>query len=221
MPSNFIGPPVREFNQLAMLADNELINLAVKDVDSCLLVAMCVNASQGNGYFCCGMRQYREAMDDIMRRTLIDHKGFLNRITPTTGFRKGQIPKFAYNPAHTGDVRVYQMFSEIDYIDEICYACDWGLAQIPGWMVAKKVKPDFRRQFLQNYLADPNMQMRVLIGLFAPILRKAGHDETEALREWHCQCHRGERTKTKADRDVALAVELRELADIASTRYTV
>jgi len=221
MSSNFIGPPARDFQQLFMLAENELNSLRVKDVDSSLLVAMCVNASQGNGFFCCSMQQYREAMDYMLRLTKIQPKAWLERITPVTGFRKGQVPKFVYNPAHIPDVRVYQMFADVDHVDEVMFACDWGLAQLPGWWVVQKVEPQFRSEYLRAFLGDVNMQIRELISLFAHVLRKHGGDETEACEQFHYKCHRGHNAVQRAARDVALAIELREKADLISSRYMV
>jgi hypothetical protein len=204
-----------------MLASNELISLRVTDVDDSLLVAMCVNASQANAFFCCGMQQYREAMDNMMQLTHVKARDWLNRVTPTTGFRRGQVPKFVYNPSHIPHVRVFQMFATVDHVDEVMFACDWGLAQLPGWWVVQKVEPQFRSEYLRMFLGDVNMQMREFISLLAHLLRKHGGDETEAVEQFHYKCNRGHKSVERAARDVALAIELRERADLTSTRYTV
>jgi len=167
------------------------------------------------------MTQYRENFDYLLRLTKIDPKAWLNKITPTTGFRKGQVPKFVYVPAHLPDVRVFQMFGKYEPLDEELFSCDWGLAQLPGWWVVQKIEPSFRSEYLRAFLGDSNMQMRELISLFAHILRKHGGDETEALQEFHFQCHRGHKSAERAARDLALAIELRERADLIYSRYKV
>lgn len=221
MSSNFIGPPVRDFNQLFMLAHNELRNLN-RDTDMAAeLVAICVFASQGNGFFCCSMEQYRNSLDALLKAKKIDIREFLKRITPTTGFRKGQVPKFEYCPIHLPKSYDNRYKGILDEIDLVMLNCNWGLAQMPGWIVVNGITPDCRMKFLRAFLGDLNMQMRQLAICYDRVLMEGKGDRYKALTVWFHVCGDRVTFHQKAARVMNLADELRTRSSLISSEYKV
>lgn len=221
MSSNFIGPPIRDFNQLFMLAENELRVLNRDTKLAADLVAICVFSSQGNGFFCCSMAQYRTAVDSLLQSQKIDFRKFLLRITPTTGFRKGQVPKFEYCPRHLPRSYDDRYEGILDEIDRVMLNCNWGLAQMPGWIIVNGITPNCRMKFLRAFLGDLNMQMRQLAICYEHVLAQGKGDRLKSLSVWFHICGDQVNFFEKAKRVRDFADELQAKNDSIWSGYRV
>ena len=221
MSANFIGPPKRNFDQLFRLAENELAALRVTHIDAALLVAMCVNASQANGYYCCSLKSYREALGTLMPLPKFNSVEFLGKVVPQTGFRKGQVPKFEFIRKNWHCAETTAWRCQGNETDGIILACNWGLAQLPAMKVCEKLEPQYKIQYLRAFLGDVNMQMRELIRILCEQDRTVPGLEFNAVFWHHVERVGCPLAEQKANRDVDLAAHLRTAGSDMSPEYMV
>lgn len=221
MSENFIGPPKRDFDQLFRLAETELITMRNNSIDPALLVAICVNASQGNGFFCCNPANYRAAMQELSMRTTYDAKEFLGKITPVSGFRKGQTPKFKFAIKNWAAGEREAWLFKGTMTDGVIFACNWGVAQMPAFRVVDCVEPDFKLRYLQAFLGDLNMQMRELIRVLDIYKRTYLKCDATMLLGFHEQRQINRPLDELIERDLDLANRLRNCGNPISAGYKV
>lgn len=213
MQSNFIGPPKRQFDQLFRLAENELISLRSNSVQAPLLVAMVINASQGQGFYCCPPRPPRDAMEPLEKLPGFNAKEFLRTITPVTGFRKGQVPKFEFKSQAWACSEYAAWRCQGNQTDGVIMGCNWGIAQMPATLACSHVEPQYKIEYLKAFLADVNMQMRELIRVMSTYLNVYSGSLEEALKTFHSlRCCAGRQSDVVA-RDLALCLELSPKSD--------
>jgi len=165
MSSNFIGPPKRNFDQLFRLVENELNTMRSETLDASVVVAILLNATQGNGFFCCGPDKYREAMNELMVVPGFKAAPFLAKAVPVTGFRRGQVPRFRFSAVNLHNAEMVVRRFGGNQIDVCLFACNWGIAQLPAIVITKPVADDYKLQYLRAFVGDVNMQVRELIRL--------------------------------------------------------
>lgn len=221
MSNNFIGPPKRDFDQLFKLAESELITMRTDAIEPALLVAICVNASSGNGFFCCSPATFREAMSTLIDRPGINPKEFILKTVPASGFRKNQNPKFEYAPRNWGHGEAIAKQIGGTATDAAIFACNWGLAQLPAWRIVEDVQPDYKLDFLQVFLGDLNVQMRELIRICTQSKLGKLDRNIEMLTMLHSQRRVASDISGKVMRDWDLARRLSHCADPIAAGYKV
>lgn len=212
MRENFIGPPNRDFDQLFRLAEGELSGMRVEHIDPELLVAICVNASQGNGFYCCSPRSYQEAMNSVITLPKFNTNEFLDKVTPRTGFRKGQMPKFEFVKKNWHCAETMAWRCKGNETDGVIMACNWGLPQLPAVRLTELVQPQYKLQYLQAYLGDVNMQMRELIRVLVALDSEYPLGTAGSLYWLHVERVGSLLADKKTARDHDLAAHLRTAA---------
>ncbi|MEP6754944.1 MAG: hypothetical protein ABJA67_05545 [Chthonomonadales bacterium] len=221
MSNNFIGPPKRDFDQLFKLAESELITLRTTAVEPAVLVAVCVNASQANGYFCCSPANYRAAMNYLLDKPKFNANEFLSKITVVTGVRKGQVPKFDFRIKNWATGELLAARCRGNQTDALIFACNWGIAQMPAWRIVENVEPQFKREYLHAFLGDERMQMRELIRLMATHERTFPNCTATMLEIFHADRRMARSLDDLVARDLDLANRLGHCADPISAGYKV
>ena len=221
MSSNFIEPPERDFEQLFKLAESELITMRTDAIEAAVLVAICVNASAGNGFFCCDPAIFRGAMSALIDRADVNAKEFLAKTIASTGFRKNQNPKFVYAERNRAHGESIARCIGGTTTDAAIFSCNWGLAQLPAWRIVEHVEADYKLRYLQAFLGDLNMQMRELIRVCVEHNRGERDVTLSMLMKLHTQRRTLPNVVDQAMRDWTLAGKLRNPAEPISAEYKV
>jgi hypothetical protein len=223
MDSNFVligGRRVRtsepsnggKYPRLRALIEKSFSEYSSNSIDVFDVMAWCIKRTMGENKFCPCDSLFVARADVVRKASEVPLKYFLDSIRIISGPEKGQIPKFKFCPTLFAHIETTKGLRDKPVVVRLIAATQVGIGLLSVNWLARSWTDDEWMTYLQQFLADPNMQIREIIALFQASMWTCDNDKVSAIARM-CYLMGDDSCNEFANRCVDLAQLLRNGGD--------
>lgn len=179
--------------------------MRVDGIDRFDVAAVCIKESMGNPFFCPCDTLFKVNLNALALGSTVNGAAFTDFIRIKSGGNKGSIPKFRFEASWFKLVEYDAALRHLSRMQKALYSCSIGVGQKSILYLMEGHKAPYDASYLDQFLCDPDMQVRQVMADLAQCLRSAGGKRALAFTKYNagCGCHHvtpyGEQVEAVAD----------------------